>query len=75
MRGAIATPFVEVSVKQYKVMTMKDKLLPGRFDPEALEAALNSLAIEGWAVKGVATARVRSFAHREEMIIVLERDK
>lgn len=61
-------------MKRYKVLTMKEKFLPGRFDPEALEGILNSHASEGWTVKGIATAKIRSFAHREEIVVVLERE-
>ena len=62
-------------MKQYKVLTMKEKFLPGRFDPEAMEAVLNSHASEGWIVKAMATAKIRGFAHREELVVILEREK
>lgn len=62
-------------MKQYKVLTLKEKFLQGRFDPEVLEAALNSHASEGWTVKAMETAKVRGLAYREELVVVLEREK
>ena len=42
-------------MKEYKVMTQKDRFFSGTFDLEKLEAAMNSYASEGWEFKGVAT--------------------
>ena len=64
-------------MKQYKVLSQKDKWFSGKFDPELLEKALNSYAQQGWEVKGMATASMAGFlggGNREEMVIVLERD-
>jgi Domain of unknown function (DUF4177) len=64
-------------VKQYKVLTQKDRFFSRKFDPEVLEAALNSYAEQGWAVAGVATATFPGFmgGNREELVMVLEREK
>jgi hypothetical protein len=63
-------------MKQYKVMTQKDRFFGGKFDPEKLEAAMNSYASEGWAFVGVATADIPSFGGaRQEIVIIFERDK
>lgn len=63
-------------MKQYKVLTQKDRFFGGKFDPEKLEAAINSYASEGWEVVSVATANIPSFTGaREEMIIVMVREK
>ncbi len=63
-------------MKEYKVLTQKDRFFGGKFDPEKLETAINSYATEGWSVVSVATASIRSIAgNREEMIVVLEREK
>lgn len=60
---------------QYKVMTQKDRFFAGKFDPDKLEAAINSYATEGWRVVGVTTASVPSFGGaRDELIVVLERN-
>ena len=62
-------------MKQYKVMTQKDRFFAGKFDPERLEAAINSYASEGWRAIAVTTASIPSFTGtREELIVVLERD-
>jgi hypothetical protein len=64
-------------MKQYKVMTQKDRFFSGKFDPEMLEKAMNSYAEQGWRVIGVATATIPGGfgGQREEFITVFERDK
>ncbi|MCH8246264.1 MAG: DUF4177 domain-containing protein [Bacteroidetes bacterium] len=63
-------------MKEYKVLTQKDRFFAGKFDPEKLEAAMNSYAEQGWCVITVATASIPSFgSSREELIVVFERDK
>lgn len=63
-------------MKEYKVMTQKDRFFSGKFDPEKLEAAINSYAAQGWQVVSVATAAIPSFGgNREELIVVMEREK
>jgi DNA-directed RNA polymerase subunit RPC12/RpoP len=70
-------PIKEVRMKEYKVMTQKDRFFAGKFDPEKLEDAINSYASQGWIVKAIATASIPGVmgGNREEMVIVLERDK
>lgn len=63
-------------MKEYKVLTQKDRFFAGKFDPEKLEKAINAYAAEGWAVVSVATASIPSLTGtREEMIVVMVRDK
>lgn len=63
-------------MKQYKVMSQKDRFFGGKFDPEKLESAINSYAEQGWSVVSIATASIPSFgSSREEMIVVMEREK
>lgn len=63
-------------MKEYKVLTQKDRFFAGKFDPEKLEAAINSYAVEGWTVVSIATAKIPAFTGvREELIIVMEREK
>lgn len=63
-------------MKEYKVLTQKDRFFGGKFDPEKLEKAINAYAAEGWYVVSVATASIPSLTGtREEMIIVMERQK
>lgn len=59
----------------YKVLSQKDKWFSRKFDPAALEVALNSYAEEGWSVKAGDTASIPGFfGSREEFIVILERD-
>ena len=63
-------------MKEYKVLTQKDQFFAGKFDPEKLEHAMNSYASMGWQVIAVTTGHIPSLTGaREEMIIVMERDK
>jgi hypothetical protein len=63
-------------MKQYKVLTQKDRFFAGKFDPEKLESAINSYASEGWEVVSIATAKIPSLTgSREELIVVMEREK
>ena len=65
-----------MKVKEYKVLTQKDRFFAGKFDPEKLEGAINSYATEGWEVVVCTTASIKSLTgNREEMIVVLERNK
>ena len=63
-------------MKQYKVLTQKDKWLSGKFNPETLESAINAYAEQGWRVISCATADFPAVfgAARQEMVIILERD-
>jgi uncharacterized protein DUF4177 len=64
-------------VKTYKVMTQKDRFFSGKFDPERLEAAINSYAEQGWQVVSIATASIPGGfgGAREELIVLMQRDK
>ena len=64
-------------MKEYKVMTQKDRFFAGKFDPEKLEAAINSYASQGWRVVSVATADIPGgFSQtRQEIVVIFERDK
>ncbi len=64
-------------MKQYKVLTQKDKWFSGKFDPAQLEAALNSYAQQGFEVKAATTASMPGIlgsSTRDEMVIILERE-
>lgn len=63
-------------MKEYKVLTQKDKWFSGKFDPAALETALNSYAKQGWSVVAAFSADIPRLVGgaREEAIIVLERE-
>jgi hypothetical protein len=65
----------EVAVRQYKVLTSKDRWFEGKYEFGRLEDALNFYARQGWVVKAMATPHVTGFSGgpREELVIVLER--
>jgi hypothetical protein len=63
-------------MKQYKVMTQKDKFFSGKFDPDKLEAALNAYAAEGWEVIAIAADTIPSIgAAREELVVIFEKER
>lgn len=62
-------------MKEYKILTQKDKWFSGKFDPAVLEQAINSYAQQGWTVKTAFTAQIPGFGGaREECLVLLERD-
>lgn len=64
-------------MKEYKVITTKNKLIAGKFDPEKVESLLNSSAREGWVVISITAANAKTSlgnAGMQELVIVLERD-
>lgn len=64
-------------MKEYKVLTQKDRFFSGKFNPVTLENAINSYASEGWSVVASATASFPGFlsGDRDEIIIIMERNK
>lgn len=65
-------------MKEYKVLTQKDRFFSGRADAAQLETALNFYAGLGWCVISIAsatTAKPLWETHRDEMVIILERDR
>ncbi|MDR1135484.1 MAG: DUF4177 domain-containing protein [Clostridiales Family XIII bacterium] len=64
-----------VLMKEYKVLTQKDKWFSGKFDPAKLEEALNAYSQQGWRVLTCATADIPGFgSSRQEFITVMERE-
>ncbi len=62
-------------MKEYKVVTQKDKWFSGKFDPQKLEEALNSYAQQGWSLVTCATADIPGIGGtRQEFVAVLQRD-
>ena len=63
-------------MKQYKILSQKDKWFSGKFDPQRLEGAINSYAQQGWVVKAAFSAKIPGIINfdREEAIIILERE-
>jgi hypothetical protein len=63
-------------MKEYKVLTQKDKWFSSKFDPQKLEQALNAYAEQGWRVVTCATADFPGIGYsRQELVTILERDK
>jgi hypothetical protein len=62
-------------LKEYKILTSKDKIFDGKFDLGRLEEALNHFAREGWVVKAMSNPQVKNFTGgmQEEIVVVLER--
>ena len=63
-------------MKEYKVLSQKDKWFSGKFDPEKLENALNSYASQGWRVVAAFSADIPAVfgSGRQEAVILLERE-
>lgn len=61
---------------EYKILTQKDSFFGGRFNSEMLEAALNEYSAQGWRVVSSVSASIQALtANREEMVIIMEREK
>jgi len=62
--------------KEYLVLTQKDRLFGGKFNPVKVQEALNSLASQGWVLAEAVTATFPTLGGgREELVLFLERDK
>ncbi len=72
--GATGAPPPE-GVKEYKLLTPKDKIFDNKFDLPRLEEVINTFALKGWTVRSMTTAQVAGFSGgvREELIVLLER--
>ena len=63
-------------MKDYKILSQKDKFFSGKFGPELLEKAINAYAEQGWEVVSMATASVPAFGgSRDEVIVLFQRDR
>ncbi|HEV3164924.1 MAG TPA: DUF4177 domain-containing protein [Isosphaeraceae bacterium] len=62
-------------LKEYKLLTQKDKWFEGKFDLSRLEEAINFYAHQGWKVKTMTPAQVKGFTGgiQEELVVLLER--
>ncbi len=58
---------------EYEVLTERDKRFAGGFDPETIEATLNSYAREGWRlVQALSTGNLMK-STKAELLMILER--
>jgi hypothetical protein len=64
-------------IREYKVLTQKDRWFGGKFEPQKIEQALNSYAQEGWRLAAAATANFPAVfsGGRDELIMILERER
>ncbi len=64
-------------VREYKILTPRDRIFDGRFDLTRLEEALNHFARQGWVAKSTLTPHVKGFsgALEETIVVLLERCK
>ena len=59
---------------QYKVISVKDKLLGNRFSTDKLEAAINKLGEQGWELVQIANSdSAGMFTNRSEMVLIFKR--
>lgn len=63
-------------MKEYKVLSQKDKFFSGKFDPAVLEEVINSYASQDWVLKAAFTVSVPNGfgGKREECLIIMEHD-
>jgi hypothetical protein len=64
-------------LREYKLLTSRDKYFDGRFDLARLEEALNHYGRQGWVAKTMSTPHVKGFsgALEEVIVVILERGK
>ena len=62
-------------LREYKILTPRDKYFGGVFELARLEEALNHYARQGWVAKGISTPHVKGFsgALEETLVVLLER--
>jgi hypothetical protein len=60
---------------EYKVITARDKVFSGSFDPKALERALNDCAADGWRLAEGFMAASLWKSMKTEIVLILERTK
>ena len=63
------------NIREYKVLTQKDKWFEGKFELPRLEEAINHYAQRGWKVRAMTTAQVLGFSGglKEELVVLMER--
>jgi hypothetical protein len=64
-----------VDVRQYKLLTSKDKFFEGKFDLARLEEAINQHAKQGWVVKAMTLPHIKGYGGviEETVVVLLER--
>jgi len=64
-----------MDVRQYKLLTSKDKYFDNMFDMTRLEEALNHFAKQGWTVKAMTLPHIKGYGGvtEETVVVLLER--
>ena len=60
---------------EYKVLTERDKMFSGTFDPDALERVLNEYAADGWRLAEGFMAASLWKSLKAEIVMILERPR
>ena len=62
--------------REYKLLSSRDKIFNGKFDLARMEEAINHLARQGWAARGLITPHLKGYAGvlEEVIVVLLERD-
>ncbi len=62
-------------VKEYKLLTSRDKIFEGKFELARLEEALNLYAKQGWTARSMLAPHVKNFTGvlEEVIVVMLER--
>ena len=79
-RAEVASGFAAVGspaagLREYKLLTPKDKYFDGKFELNRLEDALNHYGRQGWVVKAMSTPHIKGFSGgpEETIVVLLER--
>lgn len=62
-------------IREYKLLTSRDKIFEGKFDLPRLEEILNQYARQGWVAKSMCLPHLKNFQGtlHEEIVVLLER--
>jgi hypothetical protein len=62
-------------IREYKLLTSRDKVFEGKFDLARLEEALNHYAKQGWTARSMLAPHLKNFtgAIEEVIVVMLER--
>ncbi len=71
----VAADPVASAVKEYKLLTSRDKIFEGKFDLARMEEALNHYAKHGWTAKTMLAPHMKNFTGvvEEVIVVMLER--
>jgi hypothetical protein len=71
-RGVESPVISAAEIRQYKILTSKDKVFEGKFDVQRLEDVINDHARRGWTVKSMSAPHLKGYGGVvEEVIVVL----